>query len=139
MKKAAALALLLTICGCPKNPQEADKMVSPPRAKKVAHTNTYHGVEYEDPYHWLRQRDDENVLNYLRAENKYVDFKMKHTDKLQKRLYDEMVGRKAVHGHEMSDQVRHRSIGFGAWQPAHGHHLEAAKCLPKFHGLEAVK
>ena len=68
-------------------------MVSPPKAEKVAHTDTYHGVEYEDPYHWLRQRDDENVLAYLRAENKYVAFKMKHTEKLQKRLYEEMVGR----------------------------------------------
>ena len=47
-----------------------------PAARVVEHTMTVHGMETEDPYHWLRDSGypevtDERILAYLEAENDY--------------------------------------------------------------------
>ena len=87
-----ALLLLLApvlalIPGC------ASPSVVPPVALRLQHTQTIHGELREDPYHWLRGRDDPKVIAYLEAENQYTDRKTKHTKRLQERLYREMKGR----------------------------------------------
>ncbi|MFQ5599667.1 MAG: hypothetical protein ACE5G2_03845, partial [Candidatus Krumholzibacteriia bacterium] len=64
-----------------------------PVAKQVPHVHRYHGEEIDDPWHWLRRRDDPRVRAYLAQENAYADLMMKHTEDLQETLYDEMVGR----------------------------------------------
>jgi oligopeptidase B len=65
----------------------------PPVAKTIAHTDTVLGHVRVDQYYWLRQRGDTAVTNYLKAENKYTDEVMKHTEKFQDKLYKEMLGR----------------------------------------------
>lgn len=67
----------------------------PPIAKKLAHTTRIHNLELVDDYHWLRddKRQNEEVLNYLKAENAYMEAMTAHTKDLQKELYDEMVAR----------------------------------------------
>ena len=52
-----------------------------------------HGDRRQDDYAWLRQKDDPEVLAYLRAENAYADEVMKPTEPFQKALYAEMLGR----------------------------------------------
>ena len=44
-----------------------------PIAKKIPHAMTLHGETRVDDYYWLRddKRDNEEVLDYLRAENNY--------------------------------------------------------------------
>ena len=52
-----------------------------------------HGDCRQDPYAWLRQKDDPEVLAYLRAENAYTAEVMKPTVAFQAALYSEMLGR----------------------------------------------
>ena len=52
-----------------------------------------HGDRRQDPYAWLRQKDDPEVLAYLRAENAYTNEVMKPTVAFQAALYSEMLGR----------------------------------------------
>ncbi len=46
-----------------------------------------------DPYYWLRERDNPEVLAYLEAENSYADAVMTESAGLQARLYAEIRGR----------------------------------------------
>ncbi|MFK7927161.1 MAG: S9 family peptidase [Myxococcota bacterium] len=67
--------------------------MSAPVAKKVAHTHTEHGVERPDPWHWIKDRQDPDLMPLLEAENAYVEQMMGHTSDLRTALYDEMLGR----------------------------------------------
>lgn len=67
--------------------------LTPPRARTVATVSTIHGEERVDAYAWLRQRSDPEVKAYLEAENLYATAMLRHTEDLQKRLYEEMLGR----------------------------------------------
>jgi oligopeptidase B len=52
-----------------------------------------HGRERIDPWYWLRQRDNPEVVKYLRAENAHADAVLAHTRPLQERLFAEIKGR----------------------------------------------
>jgi len=64
-----------------------------PAAPRQPKALNIHGNRRIDPYHWLRDRDDPAVIDYLKAENDYTEAIMGHTEALQKQLYDEMLGR----------------------------------------------
>ncbi len=64
-----------------------------PMAPKRPHPITQHGETRVDNYYWLRDRDDPEVLKYLRAESDYLEEVMGHTRPLQDMLYAEMKGR----------------------------------------------
>jgi oligopeptidase B len=49
-----------------------------------------HGHLRVDPFYWLRERENPQVLAYLRAENAYADAVMAHTRPLQERLFREL-------------------------------------------------
>jgi oligopeptidase B len=66
---------------------------TPPVAKKVPKPVTLHGETLVDDYGWLRDKKSADTLAYLEAENAYADALTKPTEKLQKQLYDEMLGR----------------------------------------------
>ncbi|MDH3662374.1 MAG: S9 family peptidase [Alphaproteobacteria bacterium] len=65
----------------------------PPVAKTIAHETEIHGHRRTDPYAWLKNKDDPEVIAYLEAENAYAEHEMAQTEALQKTLYEEMVGR----------------------------------------------
>jgi oligopeptidase B len=67
--------------------------VAPPVARIEPKVDTLFGQERVDNYYWLRQRDNPEVIGYLKAENAYTEGVMKHTEKLQQSLYEEMVAR----------------------------------------------
>lgn len=46
-----------------------------------------------DPFRWLRERDNPEVLKYLRGENDHTRAVMAHTTLLQETLFDEIKGR----------------------------------------------
>ena len=54
---------------------------------------TKHGDSRIDPYFWLRQRANPEVVAYLEAENEYADAVMAPLGGLQERLYEEIVSR----------------------------------------------
>ena len=72
--------------------------ITPPVAEKRAHSFTHHGITVEDPYHWLKDQsypkvDDADVLDYLKAENKYFEAKMAAQKPLVEELFAEMKAR----------------------------------------------
>ena len=48
----------------------------PPIAKKVPYKHKYHGVEYHDDYHWMKDQNPDGkrqeIIDYLTAENEYT-------------------------------------------------------------------
>ncbi len=74
-------------------PPPAPAELAPPVAKKEPSTTRVHGAERADDYAWLRRKGAPDVEAYLRAENAYADAILRPTEALQRRLYDEMLGR----------------------------------------------
>jgi len=52
-----------------------------------------HGEERSDPWYWLRNREDPEVIALLEAENAYARAEMARTKELQDRLYQEFLRR----------------------------------------------
>jgi oligopeptidase B len=65
----------------------------PPRAAKKPKTIRNNDETRVDPYFWLRDRDDPEVIAYLEAENAYTAKRMKGTTALQKKLFREIRSR----------------------------------------------
>jgi len=72
---------------------EVGTTLSPPLAAQQAHTHTEHDVQRPDPFHWLRDRENPEVIAYLEAENTYTAAQTDHLKDFRKLLFDEMVGR----------------------------------------------
>ncbi|MEE9573293.1 MAG: S9 family peptidase [Candidatus Neomarinimicrobiota bacterium] len=93
MKKLVILTLIITFSllflQCNKKPAN----VEAPVAEKKPHELTIHGDTRIDNYFWMNQRENKEVIAHLNAENEYKDMVMKHTEKLQKKLYKEIIGR----------------------------------------------
>ncbi|MBN2185410.1 MAG: S9 family peptidase [Candidatus Krumholzibacteriota bacterium] len=64
-----------------------------PVAKRIDKELTIHGDTRIDEYYWLRERENPEVIEYLEAENEYTAKVMEHTDALQEKLFEEIVGR----------------------------------------------
>ena len=99
----ATLAIFLSSCFTNKS-QETKDDIKPPSAEKVPYELTAHGNKRVDNYYWMKlsdkqknaeQKDEQTqkVLNYLSAENDYLQAKLKHTEPFQEKLYKEIVGR----------------------------------------------
>jgi oligopeptidase B len=73
--------------------QAAGSPTKPPEAARRPAVLERHGDRRLDPYYWLRQRANPEVIAYLAAENDYAEFVMEPTRDLQERLYEEIVGR----------------------------------------------
>ncbi|WP_250435941.1 S9 family peptidase [Hanstruepera flava] len=96
---------LLLVLGCKSEKEsDTDKLTQSPIAKKIPKELTIHGDTRLDNYFWMRLSDEQknaeipdsqtqDVLDYLNAENEYLNQAMKHTENLQTRLYSEIVGR----------------------------------------------
>jgi len=68
-------------------------MESPPRAAERPHTLTSFGHDREDPWYWLRERDDPEVRDHLEAENAYTEEVLAPLDGLRSTLFEEMKAR----------------------------------------------
>jgi oligopeptidase B len=65
----------------------------PPKAEKIKKELTLHQHTRIDNYYWLNQRDNPQVIAYLKAENDYLKAVLKHTEALQEKLFNEIIGR----------------------------------------------
>ncbi len=54
---------------------------------------SHHGDDVTDPYEWMRAKDDEEVLDHLRAENSYTEERTAHLGPLRESLFQEIKGR----------------------------------------------
>ena len=64
-----------------------------PKVDKKPHEFVEHGFKRNDPFYWLRDKSDQNVISYLEAENEYTKLALNDTTDFQQDLYDEMKGR----------------------------------------------
>ena len=107
MKRPYYLSLLpllfLTACKSDKS-EKSTELPKAPEAKKIAKELVQHGDTRTDDYFWMRLSDEQkkaetpdaqtqDVLDYLEAENDYLEKVMAHTESLQDTLYKEIVGR----------------------------------------------
>ena len=101
-KTLVLIALFFT--NCDNMNQEKVQTVEKPIAEKVPKELTAHGDTRIDNYFWMRLTDEQKtaenpdeqtqkVLNYLNAENEYLDKIMGHTKGFQDNLFEEIKGR----------------------------------------------
>ncbi len=64
-----------------------------PKAKKIDKKLEIHGDIRTDEYYWLNERENQEVIDYLNAENAYTDAMLKDTEQFQKNLFEEIKGR----------------------------------------------
>jgi oligopeptidase B len=74
------------------------QIATAPVAEKKIHWRTIHGDSVLDNYYWMydyfgKGPDSNNVVNYLKAENSYLDAVMHNTKKFQEDLFTEMKAR----------------------------------------------
>jgi oligopeptidase B len=86
----------------------ADLALAPPVAKRIAHADTLQGEVRPDDWHWLREKENPEVISYLNAENAYTAARLQHTLPLQEKLYQEMV----VRIQETDSEVPYRKDGW---------------------------
>lgn len=104
-----SISLLLTSCGSGKsNDQNNEPVISaenpvpgievtavptPPVALKQPKELSMHGHTRVDNYYWLNERENPEVIAYLKAENEYTKQVMADTEELQEKLFNEIVAR----------------------------------------------
>src|ERR1044071_999808 len=97
---AVCAAVIMNACNPPKDEAKQDDLAAP-IAEKKPDTLTGNRI---DNYYWMKLSDEQKnaeqkdevttkVINYLNSENDYLAAKMKHTEPLQEKLYNEIVGR----------------------------------------------
>jgi len=90
----SAIAAIIFACS-------SENEIKPPVAEKIPH-EVFNGRI--DNYYWMRLTDEQKsssrpdehtrkVLAYIEAENEYGRAVLKHTEELQKKIYDEITGR----------------------------------------------
>jgi oligopeptidase B len=65
----------------------------PPVAKRVDSRREFHGDVFIDPYEWLREKTDPEVIAYLDAENSFADQATAHLETLRQKIFDEIKAR----------------------------------------------
>lgn len=64
-----------------------------PLVKSIPKELKKHGHVRIDNYYWLREREDPEVVDFLKVENEYTKAVMAHTEALEKTLFQEIKGR----------------------------------------------
>ena len=64
-----------------------------PLVKAVPKELKKHSHVRVDNYYWLREREDPEVMDFLKGENEYTKAVMAHTEDLEKTLFQEIKGR----------------------------------------------
>ena len=96
-KIAAFIPFLIWMAAC-NSPEKQirhmkDVKAQPPVAKKIPKKLEKFGDVRIDNYYWLRERDNPEVLKYLKAENAYTDKVMAPVKAFREKLFQEIKGR----------------------------------------------
>lgn len=92
---------MLVLAGCHSAKEEVTNDLAAPVAEKRPDTLSGNRI---DNYYWMKLTDEQKnaeqkdeqtqkVLAYLNAENDYLAAKLKHTEALQEKIYNEIIGR----------------------------------------------
>lgn len=91
--RISILLLCLIFAPACKNNKEQSMSTAPPVAPKHPTKLEKHGDVRIDDYYWMNNREDQQVLDYLNAENDYFQKMTAHTKAFQEELFEEMKGR----------------------------------------------
>ena len=91
---------------------QAADVATPPVAAKKPKVLTRFGDRRVDPYYWLRDKSDPEVIAYLEAENRYTEAVMKPLEGFRESLYKEMLARIK----ETDESVPYRRHGYWYYQ-----------------------
>ena len=67
--------------------------LTPPIAQRVPVERTHHGDTFIDQYEWLRDKENQQVLDYLHAENAYTEAVTADQQPLRDAIFEEIKGR----------------------------------------------
>jgi oligopeptidase B len=70
-----------------------DPTPKPPTAPQKEHVSLWHGEKVNDPWFWLREKANPDVVAYLNAENAYTEAMTADLKPFSEALYKEMLGR----------------------------------------------
>lgn len=87
------IPIFVAISACELTDNKKSKIMEAPDVKKEVKRLEIHGDVRQDPYYWLNDRENQEVIDYLEAENAYREKVMAGTTKLQDKLFAEMKGR----------------------------------------------
>jgi oligopeptidase B len=82
-----------TATPAPSQETSAGSVLQAPIARREPVEHVLHGDRRVDHYAWLRQKENHEVIDYLKAENAHTDAILKPTEGFQEKLYKEMLGR----------------------------------------------
>ncbi len=76
---------------------DKNTIISAPKCKALKHIRKYVNNDYldkvDDPYFWLSNKSNPEVIDYLKQENAYTDYIMQDTKDLQKEIFNEIKAR----------------------------------------------
>ena len=64
-----------------------------PDAKQIKKELVIHGHTRIDNYYWFNERENPDVMKYIKRENSYAKAVLKDTEELQEKIYNEIIGR----------------------------------------------
>jgi len=91
--RSLPLLLMASLLAAPALAQPSDDPPTPPVAAERPVELVTHGVVRVDPYFWMNQREDPEVIAYLEAENAYTEAVMAPVKALEEEIFDEIIGR----------------------------------------------
>ena len=77
----------------PASPDQPSASSTAPVADRRPQPRVHHGDEFVDPYEWLRDKEDPDVLAYLTAENAHTQDRTAHLAELRRSIFDEIKAR----------------------------------------------
>jgi len=86
-------SLIFAASSCGDKNSEKPMEIEPPKAKMILKELRAHDDVRIDNYYWLNDRENQEVIDYLNAENEYYAEVTAHTDALKEDLYQEMKAR----------------------------------------------
>src|SRR5215203_3000114 len=72
---------------------DASLTTAPPVAKRLPSRRVHHGDVFVDPYEWLRDKDNSEVISYLEAENTYTEAQTARLSELSDAVFGEIKAR----------------------------------------------
>ncbi|HIT74041.1 MAG TPA: S9 family peptidase, partial [Candidatus Avipropionibacterium avicola] len=77
----------------PSTAPSQDRLTAAPVAKQVEHLRSHHGDTVNDPYEWLRDGKDPEVIAHLEAENAWTAQQTAHLDERRSEVFDGILAR----------------------------------------------
>lgn len=86
-KLISSLLILILGAGC------MTQTIRPPKPKKIETILTKHNQSRNDPYFWIKERTNPEVIDYLKKENNYTEEILKSAKTIENTVFEEIKSR----------------------------------------------